>query len=73
MQGQSSMLQLKAAKTELKHLQEVLSQCVYPKWAINKVLQQQEERHKKQKKARQKQHQPAKQKCHSGSLFPGPV
>ena len=34
----------KLLKTELKHLQEVLSQCKYPKWAIDKVLQQEEDR-----------------------------
>ena len=34
----------KLLETELKHLQEVLSQCKYPKWAIYRVLQQQENR-----------------------------
>ena len=29
---------------ELQHLQEVLTKCRYPKWAINKVLQTQEDR-----------------------------
>ena len=33
-------------KTELKHLQEVLSQCKYLMWAIDEVLQQQEDRDK---------------------------
>ena len=32
----------KLLKTELKHFQEVLSQCKYPKWEIYKVLKQQE-------------------------------
>ena len=31
-------------KKELKHLQEFLTKCKYAKWAIDKVLQKQEER-----------------------------
>ena len=30
-------------KNELIHLKEVLSHCKYPKWAIHKVLHQQQE------------------------------
>ena len=37
-------------KTELKYLQEVLSQCKYPKWVIDKVLQQQEDRDKRNRR-----------------------
>ena len=38
------MFQLQAARRELKHLQEVLAKCKYLKWAIDKVLQMQEDR-----------------------------
>ena len=34
----------KVLEEEMKHLHEVLQQCKYPKWAINKVLKQQEHR-----------------------------
>ena len=34
----------KLLEGEMKHLYEVLQQCKYPKWAINKVLKQQEHR-----------------------------
>ena len=34
----------KLLEGELKHLQEVLTKCKYPKWAIDKVLQKQEDR-----------------------------
>ena len=30
-------------KKELKHLEEVLMLCKYPKWAINKIIQKQED------------------------------
>ena len=32
----------KLLEEELKHLDEVLQQCKYPKWAINKILKEQE-------------------------------
>ena len=35
---------IKLFEEELKHLHEVLYQCKYPKWAINKVWRQQEHR-----------------------------
>ena len=61
----------KLLEREMKHLQEVLSQCKYPKWAIDRVLQKQEDRRtKKQKKQKQNQHQPIrKEMSHSGTLF----
>ena len=60
-------------KTEMKRLQEVLSQCRHPKWAIDKILQQQDDREKEieENKAATT---PAKQEMsHSGNLFTRPV
>ena len=34
----------KLLEEELKHLYEVLQQCKYPRWAINKILKEQEQR-----------------------------
>ena len=43
----------KLLEEELKHLYEVLQQCKYPRWVINKILKEQEQR-RKQKSPRQK-------------------
>ena len=37
---------------ELKHLDEVLQQCKYPKWAIKKILREQEQRKNRMEKER---------------------
>ena len=37
---------------ELKHLDEVLQQCKYPKWAIKKILREQEQRKNRRGKER---------------------
>ena len=51
--------------SELQHLEKVLRQYKYPKWAINKVLQKQQHQ---QKDTTNKRHtssgQPTKKKCH---------
>ena len=48
---------------ELKHLEEVLRQCKYPRWAINKILQKQQHQ---QDNTTKKRHNPSytKKKCH---------
>ena len=49
--------------SELQHLERVLMQCKYPRWAINKVLQEQQHQ---QKNTANKRHitSPNKKKCH---------
>ena len=38
----------KLAEEELKHLEQVLGQCKYPKWAINKIFKKQQNKERKQ-------------------------
>ena len=52
----------KLLEEELKHLDEVLQQCKYPKWAINKILREQEQRRSTRGKDRNNR-QPSK-RCH---------
>ena len=52
----------KLLEEELKHLDEVLQQCKYPKWAINKILKKQEQRGNRRDKDRNIR-QPQK-RCH---------
>ena len=47
---------------ELKHLDEVLQQCKYPKWAINKIMREQEQRRNRRGQERNIR-QPQK-RCH---------
>ena len=49
----------KLLENELKHLEEVLGQCKYPKWAIKKISQQ----HQGQKKKQTPTHKHSTQKC----------
>ena len=46
------MLNSKTPEAELKHLEEALGHCKYPKWAIKKVFKQQQQQRK------EKKHQP---------------
>ena len=39
-------------KEELKHVEEVLTQCKYPRWAFQKILREQENKKKKKRKER---------------------
>ena len=39
-------------KEELKHLEEALTQCKYPKWAFQKILREQENKKNKKRKER---------------------
>ena len=39
-------------KEELKHLEEVLTQCKYPRWAIQKIQREQEQKKNKKSKER---------------------
>ena len=61
-QGQSSMFQLQTARRRIKHLYEVLQQCKYPWWAINKILKEQEQRRNRRVQDRNTR-QPQK-RCH---------
>ena len=47
---------------ELKHLDEVLKQCKYPRWAIQKTLREQE--HKKNKKGKERNTKAVQKRCH---------
>ena len=48
-------------KEELKHLEEVLTQCKYPRWAIQKIQREQEQRKNKKSKERNTRTQ---KRCH---------
>ena len=51
--------------SELQHLEKVLMQCKYPKWAINKILQKQQDHQKDTtSKGQIPSVQPIKKKCH---------
>ena len=50
-------------KEELKHLEEALTQCKYPRWAFQKILSEQEEQEEKRKK-----HHNTEKMSHSGTL-----
>ena len=55
----------KLLKSELQHLQEVLSQCKYPKWAIDKVLQQEGDRSTRNRRNQGRNNtRQTKKKCH---------
>ena len=55
----------KLLERELKHLQEVLSQCKYPRWAIDKVLQKQEDRGTENRRNQSKNNTcQTEKKCH---------
>ena len=47
---------------ELKHLDEVLQQCKYPKWTIRKILREQEQRNNRRGKERNTR--PTQKRCH---------
>ena len=54
----------KLLKEELKHLHEVLHQCRYPKWAITKILKQQEQRRTRNRRDQGKNTSQTQKKCH---------
>ena len=54
----------KLLETELKHLQEVLGHCKYPKWAIDKVLLQQQNRNNSSRRRQCRDSIQANKKCH---------
>ena len=47
---------------ELKHLDEVLKQCKYPRWAIQKILREKEQ--KKNKKGKERNTRAIQKRCH---------
>ena len=49
---------------ELQHLQEVLTKCKYPKWAIDKVLQKQQERRIENRRDQGRNTNKTVKKCH---------
>ena len=51
-------------KQELQHLEEVLMKCNYPKWAINKVLQKQEDTRMKTRRNQSTRTNQTEKKCH---------
>ena len=55
----TNFLTPKLAEEELKHLEQVLGQCKYPKWTIKKIFKKQQS---KEKKGSHRTKQPAK--CH---------
>ena len=56
-------------ESELKHLEEVLMLCKYPKWAINKILHKQEEQKKSAKMRQIPTSKQSKKKCHIGNTI----
>ena len=52
-------------KEELKHLEEALTQCKYPKWAFQKILREQD--NKKNKKRKERNNNTEKM-SHSGTI-----
>ena len=61
----SVSLNSKLLERELKHLQEVLTQCKYPKWAIDKELQKQEDRRTENRRNQSKNNtSQTGRKCH---------
>ena len=57
------MFQPQLLEEEMKHLYEVLQQCKYTKWAINKVLKQQKHRRTKNRRVQGKNISQT-QRCH---------
>ena len=51
-------------ETELKHLQEVLGHCKYPKWALDKVLLQQQNRNNSNRRWQCRDSSQANKTCH---------
>ena len=47
---------------ELKHLDEVLKQCKYPRWAIQKILREQEQ--KKKRRGKERNTRAIQKRCH---------
>ena len=54
----------KLLERELKHLQVVLTKCKYPKWAIDKVLQNQEDRRIENRRDQGRNTNQTVKKCH---------
>ena len=54
----------KLPEEEMKHLHEVLQQCKYPKWAINKVLKQQEHRRRRNRRDQGRNTSLTQKRCH---------
>ena len=59
----------KLLEKELKYLHEVLYQCKYLKWAINKVSQQQELRRTRNRRDKGRNTSQTQKKSYSGTLF----
>ena len=54
----------KLLEEEMKHLHEVLQQCKYPKWAINKVLKHQEHRRTRNRRIQGRNTSQTQKTCH---------
>ena len=54
----------KLLEEELKHLHEVLHQCKYPNWAINRVLKQQEHKRTRNRRVQGRNTSQTQKKCH---------
>ena len=54
----------KLLEEEMKHLHEVLQQGKYPKWAINKVLKQQEHRKTRNRRVQGRNTSQTQKRCH---------
>ena len=54
----------KLFEEELQHLHEVLHQCKYPKWAINKVLKQQAHRRTSNRRVQGRNTCQTQKRCH---------
>ena len=64
----------KLLEEEFKDLHEVLYQCKYPKWAINKVLKQQEHRRTRNRRDQGRNTSQTQEKMsHSGTLYQRPM
>ena len=61
----------KLLEEELKHLNEVLQQCKYPKWAINKILKEQQQR--RSTRGKDKHQTATKKMSHSSTLHQRPM
>ena len=59
----------KLLEEEMKHLHEVLQQCKYPKWAINKVLKQQEHRRTINRRVKGRNNSQTQKRCHIMVLY----
>ena len=51
-------------RTGLKHIEEVLSHCMYPKWAIDRILHQQQEGRESRNRRRDNNTSQINKRCH---------